>query len=276
MTNTAAFDRKSTALEVVAAHDLHGREAIVTGGASGIGVETVRALATAGARVVLAARDETQASEVAAALRRDDRRREIEVGASRPRLTRVGSRLRRSAFSRTGRPLHILINNAGVMATPLLVHPGRIRAAVRHQPHRPLRAHRRTAAGAEGGRHRARRRALVARPPPLRCRLRRPRFPNAALRALDRLRAVEDRQCALRRWPFDAPRRRRHHIPRRFAGRHHDRPAEARAARGADRHGLDRRGWHAESPLQEHRAGRRNLHLGRGLARSRWPWRQVP
>src|SRR5207249_5607179 len=73
------FGARSTALEVIAAHDLHGREAIVTGGASGIGVETVRALATAGARVVLAARNGEQAENVASTLRRDTGNEEIEA-----------------------------------------------------------------------------------------------------------------------------------------------------------------------------------------------------
>src|SRR5207253_4755396 len=61
------FGARSTALEVIAGHDLYGREAIVTGGASGIGVETARALATAGARVVVAARHGAHAQNVAAA-----------------------------------------------------------------------------------------------------------------------------------------------------------------------------------------------------------------
>ena len=63
------FGARSTALEVIANHNLTGRDAIVTGGASGIGVETVRALATAGARVVLAARNAEQGEQVASTLR---------------------------------------------------------------------------------------------------------------------------------------------------------------------------------------------------------------
>ena len=46
---TSPFDDTTTALEVVADVDLTGRRALVTGGASGIGVETARALAGAGA-----------------------------------------------------------------------------------------------------------------------------------------------------------------------------------------------------------------------------------
>ena len=51
------FGFESTAAEVVEGIDLTGKRAIVTGGASGIGVETARALAGAGAAVTLAVRD---------------------------------------------------------------------------------------------------------------------------------------------------------------------------------------------------------------------------
>src|SRR3979411_822264 len=53
---TTPFTAESTAAEVVAGIDLSGRRAIVTGGASGIGIETARALASAGAEVTLAVR----------------------------------------------------------------------------------------------------------------------------------------------------------------------------------------------------------------------------
>ena len=45
------FNSRSTADEVIRDVDLHGKRAIVTGGAAGIGVETARALASAGAAV---------------------------------------------------------------------------------------------------------------------------------------------------------------------------------------------------------------------------------
>jgi len=51
---TSRFGAYSTAREVAAGHDLSGKTAIVTGGATGIGIETARALAEAGAEVVLA------------------------------------------------------------------------------------------------------------------------------------------------------------------------------------------------------------------------------
>jgi len=51
---TTRFDASSTADDVVAGHDLTGVRAIVTGVSSGIGVETARSLARAGAEVTLA------------------------------------------------------------------------------------------------------------------------------------------------------------------------------------------------------------------------------
>jgi NAD(P)-dependent dehydrogenase (short-subunit alcohol dehydrogenase family) len=111
------FGARSTALEVIAGHDLRGRDAIVTGGASGIGVETVRALASAGARVVLAARNQAVADEVAAALRTETGSGTIEVGLlDLASLASVRAFVAR--YISLERPLHLLINNAGVMATP--------------------------------------------------------------------------------------------------------------------------------------------------------------
>lgn len=113
----ATFGARSTALEVIAGHDLRGQEAIVTGGASGIGVETVPALASAGARVVLAARDGARADVVAAELRQATGGI---VEASHLDLASLASvRAFVERFLAQGRPLHLLINNAGIMATPL-------------------------------------------------------------------------------------------------------------------------------------------------------------
>ena len=51
------FNASSTAGEVIRGHDLRGRTAIVTGGSAGIGLETTRALSSAGAQVIVPARD---------------------------------------------------------------------------------------------------------------------------------------------------------------------------------------------------------------------------
>ncbi len=112
------FGAKSTALEVIAGHDLSGRDAIVTGGASGIGVESVRALATAGARVVLATRDRAKGESAAATLRKETASAAIEFRALD--LASLASvRGFAAEYLKLNRKLHILINNAGIMATPL-------------------------------------------------------------------------------------------------------------------------------------------------------------
>ncbi|HEX7884659.1 MAG TPA: oxidoreductase [Phenylobacterium sp.] len=111
---TSDFGARSTAREVAAGHDLNGVRAIVTGGASGIGVETARALAEAGAEVMLAVRN-TEAGEATAA----------EIGKTAPGKVSVGKldlsdlpTVAAFASAWGDRPLDILINNAGVMACP--------------------------------------------------------------------------------------------------------------------------------------------------------------
>ena len=59
------FGFESTADEVLAGHDLNGRTALVTGGYSGLGKETARAMAAKGAHVILAGRDATKLSAAA-------------------------------------------------------------------------------------------------------------------------------------------------------------------------------------------------------------------
>ena len=62
---TTKFNATATADEVIAGVDLSGKPAIVTGGASGIGVETARSLARAGADVTIAVRNLEAGAEVA-------------------------------------------------------------------------------------------------------------------------------------------------------------------------------------------------------------------
>ncbi len=66
---TTPFGFHSTAQEIIEGVDLTGKRAIVTGGASGIGIETARALVNAGADVTLAVRRPEAAESVAAELR---------------------------------------------------------------------------------------------------------------------------------------------------------------------------------------------------------------
>ncbi|MCV7421919.1 SDR family NAD(P)-dependent oxidoreductase [Mycobacterium yunnanensis] len=101
------FGFESTAAEVIAGVDLTGRRAIVTGGASGIGVETARALAGAGAHVTLAVRDVAAGHRAAADIGGTVDVAALDLG----NLDSVAA----FAASWTG-PLHILVNNAGVMA----------------------------------------------------------------------------------------------------------------------------------------------------------------
>jgi len=106
-----------TALDITSGRDLSGKNAIVTGGASGIGVETVRALARAGATVTIAARNEHQMREAATALLADLPDAHIETSPlDLASLASVRGFVER--YLAMGRPLHLLINNAGVMATP--------------------------------------------------------------------------------------------------------------------------------------------------------------
>jgi NAD(P)-dependent dehydrogenase (short-subunit alcohol dehydrogenase family) len=108
------FTAVSTAAEVVSGINLSGRRAIVTGGASGIGIETARALAGAGAEVTLAVRNveagNRTAEDIAAT-----------TGNARVRVASLDLADRASVASFVAAwdgPLHILVNNAGVMALP--------------------------------------------------------------------------------------------------------------------------------------------------------------
>jgi NAD(P)-dependent dehydrogenase (short-subunit alcohol dehydrogenase family) len=104
---TTQFGAESTAAEVAEGIDLTGKRAIVTGGASGIGIETARALAGRGAEVTIAVRDTAKGDEVAATIEGDVRVAPLE-------LLDLGS-VRAFAESWDG-PLDMLVNNAGVMA----------------------------------------------------------------------------------------------------------------------------------------------------------------
>lgn len=107
------FGYRSTALEVVNGIDLTGKTAFVTGGYSGLGTEVVRALAAAGARVLVGARRPDKAAEdladVAGAIEI------LPLDLSDP--SSIDACVEDVA-RRTGQ-LHIVINNAAIMACPL-------------------------------------------------------------------------------------------------------------------------------------------------------------
>jgi NAD(P)-dependent dehydrogenase (short-subunit alcohol dehydrogenase family) len=117
---TSAFHARSTALEVVEQIDLHGQRAIVTGGASGLGWQTTRALAHAGAAVTMAVRNPSRGEAAADALRREVAGAQVTVAALD--LTDLAS-IHRFAADWARVPLHILINNAALMACPLMRTP---------------------------------------------------------------------------------------------------------------------------------------------------------
>jgi NAD(P)-dependent dehydrogenase (short-subunit alcohol dehydrogenase family) len=115
------FGAESTAAEVVEAIDLSGKRAIVTGSASGIGVETARALAVAGAEITMAVRRTADGEEVAAEIRSS-------TGNDRVRVEPLELTDRATIEALVAvwdGPLDILVNNAGVMAIQELTRTGR-------------------------------------------------------------------------------------------------------------------------------------------------------
>ena len=111
------FGAFTPARVVAGDHDLSGRNVIVTGGASGIGYETAKALAAAGADVMLAVRDRSAGEKAAVAINEAIGADNVVAGTlDLASLASVGSFV--DAWG--DQPLDILINNAGVMATPLL------------------------------------------------------------------------------------------------------------------------------------------------------------
>ncbi|MFF1255757.1 MULTISPECIES: SDR family NAD(P)-dependent oxidoreductase [unclassified Streptomyces] len=107
----SGFGARSTADDVLEGIDLTGRLALVTGGYSGIGIETTRALTKAGARVVVPARRVGAAQENLAGIDGVEVA-ELDLGD----LDSVGAFA--EGFLATGRPLDIVIDSAGIMACP--------------------------------------------------------------------------------------------------------------------------------------------------------------
>ncbi|UPZ27378.1 SDR family NAD(P)-dependent oxidoreductase [Streptomyces sp. LRE541] len=107
----SGFDRHSTTDDVLSGIDLTGRLAIVTGGYSGLGLETTRALTEAGARVVVPARRPTVAAEAVAGIAGVEVD-ELDLGD----LESV--RAFADRFLASGRTVDLVIDNAGIMACP--------------------------------------------------------------------------------------------------------------------------------------------------------------
>lgn len=108
------FGYRSTAKEVVAAGDVAGKNVIVTGGYSGIGTETVRALAGAGAKVIVGARRVDVAEAVTGEM--EGEIAVIELDLSDPASIDAFA----GAVAQRIEAIDILINNAAIMASPLM------------------------------------------------------------------------------------------------------------------------------------------------------------
>ncbi|MZQ80894.1 SDR family NAD(P)-dependent oxidoreductase [Paenibacillus sp. 5J-6] len=109
----SGFGPDTTAQEVLAGQDLSGKVAIVTGGHGGIGLETTRALVSAGATVIVGARDVNKAQEVLASLKNTE---VIKLDLSNPASIDEFVAI----FLRSNRALDILILNAGVSFPPTI------------------------------------------------------------------------------------------------------------------------------------------------------------
>ncbi|WP_126973959.1 SDR family NAD(P)-dependent oxidoreductase [Gynurincola endophyticus] len=107
----SGFTAKSTSTEVLKGIDLTGKIAIVTGGNTGIGLETAKTLANAGSIVIVPARDVEKARKNLEGI--DN----IEIVAMNL-MDPVSIDAFAGQFLSSGRPLHLLINNAGIMWVP--------------------------------------------------------------------------------------------------------------------------------------------------------------
>jgi NAD(P)-dependent dehydrogenase (short-subunit alcohol dehydrogenase family) len=107
----SGFGPRSTAAEVLEGIDLHGKLAVVTGGYSGLGLAAVKALAQAGAEVIVPARRPDVAREAISAI--PNTSAETLDLADLDSVAGLAGRLVGG-----GRHIDILINNAGIMACP--------------------------------------------------------------------------------------------------------------------------------------------------------------
>lgn len=111
---TTQFGPHSTAAEVIAGIDLTGRRAIVTGAASGIGVETARALAGANAEVTLAVRNLEAGERTAADITASTGNKRVLVAP----LDLADQASIAALVAGWRGPLHLLVNNGGVSGLP--------------------------------------------------------------------------------------------------------------------------------------------------------------
>ncbi|XP_021892157.1 short-chain dehydrogenase TIC 32, chloroplastic-like isoform X2 [Carica papaya] len=116
----SGFSSSSTAEEVTEGLDGTGLTAIVTGASSGIGTETARVLALHGVHVVMGVRNVAASRDVKETLLKQNP--SANVNAMELDLSSMASVKKFVAeFNSSGLPLNILINNAGIMATPFML-----------------------------------------------------------------------------------------------------------------------------------------------------------
>ena len=146
---TTPFGAESTAAEVVDGIDLAGRRVIVTGGASGIGIETARALAGAGAEVTLAVRNPAAGERTAEDIIATTGNKQVLVAP----LDLADQASVASFAAAWDGPLHILVNNAGLMASPEMRTPEgwEMQFATNHLGHFALATRLHRALAAAGG-----------------------------------------------------------------------------------------------------------------------------
>ena len=107
----SGFGAKSEPSEILDGINLSGKTAIVTGGYSGIGIETTRALSEAGANVIIPARRPEEAMVALDGIIPKDHIFEMD-------LSNLDSIKRFTDLVKNNLSLNILINNAGIMACP--------------------------------------------------------------------------------------------------------------------------------------------------------------
>ncbi|MEM9707769.1 MAG: SDR family NAD(P)-dependent oxidoreductase [Pseudomonadota bacterium] len=114
MTNRNAFDKDTTTDEVLDGIDLSGKTVVITGGTSGLGEESARSMAAKGAKVIITGRNMEKAEAVADRIEGDVSVEQLELGS----FASIRAFAERMLAKHP--KIDILINNAGVMASPYM------------------------------------------------------------------------------------------------------------------------------------------------------------
>jgi NAD(P)-dependent dehydrogenase (short-subunit alcohol dehydrogenase family) len=114
------FNGRTTADEVLAGLDLTGKTIVVTGSSAGLGSETARAMAAAGAEIIMAARDPDKNARIAARIRAEQPDAKLHLVTMD--LADMASVRDAAAGILAAHPqIDALINNAGIMGGPLVI-----------------------------------------------------------------------------------------------------------------------------------------------------------